>query len=61
MDKIVRFMKTQSIGDKIENHNESDHSESNHIEFTQKENNCMEKIERPDPEGMANEADVNEV
>ena len=56
MDKIVRFMKIQNIASKTRNH-----SENNHIEFTQKENNCMEKIERPDPEGMASEVDVNEV
>ena len=52
MDKIVRFIKTQSIGEK---------TESNDIELAQNENNCMEEIERTDPEGMENEANMNEV
>ena len=52
MDKIVRFIKTQSVGGK---------SEINAIEFTKKENDCMKEIERTDPEGMANEAYLNEV
>ena len=52
MDKIVRFIKTQSIGGK---------SESNNIGFIKKENNYMKEIERTDPEGMANEAYFNEV
>ena len=56
MDKIVRFMKIQNIGGKTKNH-----SESNDIEFTQKENNCIKEIERTDPEGMENEANMNEV
>ena len=52
MDKITRFIKTQSVGGK---------SEINAIEFTKKENDCMKEIERTDPEGMANEAYLNEV
>ena len=52
MDKIARFIKTQSIGGK---------SEINTIEFTKKENDCMKEIERTDPEGMPNEAYLNEV
>ena len=52
MDKIARFVKTQSIGGK---------SEINTIEFTKKENDCMKEIERTDPEGMPNEAYLNEV
>ena len=47
MDKIVRFIKTQSIGGK---------NESNNIGFIKKENNYMKEIERTDSEGMANGA-----
>ena len=52
MDKIARFIKTQSIGGK---------SEIKAMEFTKKDNDCMKEIERTDPEGMANEAYLNEV
>ena len=52
MDKIARFIKTQTIGGK---------SEINTIEFTKQENDCIKKFERTDPEGMANEAYLNEV
>ena len=52
MDKIARFIKTQSICGK---------SEIKAIEFTKKEDDCMKEIERTDPEGMANEAYLNEV
>ena len=57
MDKIVRFMKIQSIGMKKEGLK----NESNDIEITQKENNCTIEIERADPEGMENEVYVNEL
>ena len=56
MDKIVRFMRIQNIAGKTRNH-----SESNDIEFIQKENNFIKEIERTDPEGMENEANMNEV
>ena len=56
MDKIVRFMKIQNVAGKTRNH-----SENNDIEFTQKENNCIKEIERTDPEGMENEANMNKV
>ena len=52
MDKIVRFIKIQSIGGKTEN---------NDIELTQNENNCMKEIVRADPEGMENEVYINEL
>ena len=46
MDKIARFMKTH---------------ESVDIEITQKENSCTTEIKRPNPEGMANELNINKV
>ena len=62
MDKIARFIKTQSM---VENSRK--HSESERIEFILKEKNLTrhsistEKIERTDPKGMVIEANINEV
>ena len=62
MDKIARFIKTQSM---IENSRK--HSESERIEFILKETNftrhsiSTEKIERTEPKGMAIEPNISEV
>ena len=62
MDKIVRFIKPQSMAVKSRKQ-----SEIESIEFIKREQNlkrhsiCTEKIERTDPEGMANEANISEV
>ena len=57
MDKIARFMKTQSIRER----KEGPRNESVDIEITQKENSCTTEIKRPDPEGRANELNINKV
>ena len=62
MDKIARFIKTQSM---IENSRK--HSESERIEFILKEKNLTrhsistEKIERTEPTGMVIEPNISEV
>jgi hypothetical protein len=62
MDKIARFMNPKSLVVKSRKQ-----SEIKCIEFIEREKNlkrhsiCTEKIERTDPEGMANEANISEV
>ena len=62
MDKIARFIEPQSMAVKSRKQ-----SEIESIEFIKREQNlkrhsiCTEKIERTDPEGMANEANISEV
>ena len=62
MDKIARFIKTKTMVKKIRKN-----SETESIKFIEREKNlkrhsiCTERIERTDPEGMANEANISEV
>ena len=56
MDKIERFIRSQTIAGRRRSC-----SENNHIAFVQKENNSTEKIEWIDLEGMTNEGYKTEV